>query len=561
MTDAETGRTYTFSGLKHASHEFGKGLKARWGWKKGDVLALYTPNSIDSAVVTLGAIWAGGIVSPANPLYTVDELAFQLKDSNAKGLVTQRPFLEAARNAAKSAGIPENRIILIGDRRDETGKFRHFCSIRSTSYTGWYAKARIDPKKDLALLVYSSGTTGIPKGVCLSHYNIVANLVQYSYMDGRHYLPFGGIDGKGDKQLGAIPLFHIYVSHSGPSLSRYSGILLNFFVQGLVCCVLGPIFFGWQVVLMEKFDLEKALQTIQNYGLTFMYIPPPIVLAFGKHPLVDKYDLSTLKVLHSAAAPLTRELTEAVWERLKIPVKQGFGLSETSPICHIQSPDEWAKYIGSVGKLVPNMEAQIVDEDGNEVAEGEPGELWLKGPNVFQGYLNNPERTREAFSPCGYFKTGDIFSRDKWGNYYCVDRLKELIKYSSSSPFASFIHTPAPELTTSPLEGFPVPPAELEGLLITHKDVADVCVIGVDDKELATEVPRAYVVLSQGVEASEEKAKELAEWMAKKVAPHKKLRGGIRFVDQVPKSPSGKILRRILRDQVRKEERAAGPKL
>ncbi|KAK1769742.1 hypothetical protein QBC33DRAFT_531838 [Phialemonium atrogriseum] len=518
LTDAETGRTYTFSGLKHASHEFGKGLKARWGWKKGDVLALYTPNSIDSAVVTLGAIWAGGIVSPANPLYTVDELAFQLKDSSAKGLVTQRPFLETARKAAKSAGIPGNRIILIGDRRDETGKFRHFCSIRSTSYTGWYAKARIDPKKDLALLVYSSGTTGIPKGVCLSHHNIVANLVQYSYMDGRHYLPFGGIDGKGDKQLGAIPLFHIY---------------------GLVCCVLGPIFFGWQVVLMEKFDLEKALQTIQNYGLTFMYIPPPIVLAFGKHPLVDKYDLSTLKVLHSAAAPLTRELTEAVWERLKIPVKQGFGLSETSPICHIQSPDEWAKYIGSVGKLVPNMEAKIVDEDGNEVAEGEPGELWLKGPNVFQGYLNNPERTREAFSPCGYFKTGDIFSRDKWGNYYCVDRLKELIKY----------------------KGFPVPPAELEGLLITHKDVADVCVIGVEDKELATEVPRAYVVLSQGVEASEEKAKELAEWMAKKVAPHKKLRGGIRFVDQVPKSPSGKILRRILRDQVRKEERAAGPKL
>lgn len=214
MTDSETGRTYTYGGLKHASHEFGKGLKARWGWKKGDVLALYTPNSVDTAIVTLGAIWAGGIVSPANPLYTADELTFQLKDSKAKGIVTQKAFLGIAREAAKKAGIPENRIILIGDRRDETGKFRHFCSIRSTSYTGWYAKAKIDPKKDLVFLVYSSGTTGLPKGVCLTHHNIVANLVQFSYVDARHFVPFGGPDGKGDKQLGVLPFFHIYVSYS-----------------------------------------------------------------------------------------------------------------------------------------------------------------------------------------------------------------------------------------------------------------------------------------------------------------------------------------------------------
>lgn len=316
--------------------------------------------------------------------------------------------------------------------------------------------------------------------------------------------------------------------------------------------------------MLERFDLEKALEAIQKYGVTFTYVPPPIILIIGKHPLVDKYDLSTLKVLHSGAAPLTKELTESVWDRLKIPVKQGYGLSEASPITHSQTPDEWAKYIGSVGKLFPNMEAKIVDEDGKEVAEGEAGELWIKGPNVFLGYLNNPERTKAAFSSCGYFKTGDIFSRDKWGNYYCVDRLKELIKYSTSTPLTS---TCSPchrrlKLTILDLqEGFPVPPAELEGLLISHKDVADVCVIGVDDKEQATEVPRAYIVLSQGVSPSEDKARELAEWMAEKVAPHKKLRGGIRFVDQVPKSPSGKILRRLLRDQVKKEERAAGAKL
>ncbi|KAK0731111.1 hypothetical protein B0H67DRAFT_473886 [Lasiosphaeris hirsuta] len=518
VTCGETGRTYSWAGLRSASIEFGEGMKALWQWKRGHVLALYTPNSVDTPIVTLGATWAGGVVSPANPLYTVDELAFQLKDSSARALVTQASFLKTALEAAARAGIPENRIILIGDRRDASGKFKHFCSIRSTSYTGRYEKNKISPKDDLAFLVYSSGTTGMPKGVCLTHYNMVSNVLQMQYVEGSQWLPNGGYDGKGDKQLGVLPFFHIY---------------------GLTSCILMSIYSGWQVVVLERFDLKKVLQTIQNYGITFMYIPPPVVLAFSKHPLVDKYDLTSLKVLHSGAAPLARELTEAVWNRLKIPVKQGFGLSETSPVVHCQTVNEWAKFMGSVGKLFPNMEAKVVDEDGKEVADDEAGELWVKGPNVFKGYHNNQERTNAAFSPDGYFKTGDVFRRDKWGNYYCVDRLKELIKYN----------------------GFPVPPAELEGILISHADVADACVIGVDDPSLATEVPRAYLVLRQGVAASDRKARELIEWMATQVAPHKKLRGGIRFVDQVPKSPSGKILRRLVREQAKEDNRVEGAKL
>jgi len=199
------------------------------------------------------------------------------------------------------------------------------------------------------------------------------------------------------------------------------------------------IYEGWQLIVLERFDLHKALQAIEKYRITFAYIPPPVVLAFSKHPDVEKYDLSSLKVLHSGAAPLTRELTEAVWNRLKVPVKQGFGLSETSAVVCCQTVDEWAKFMGSVGKIMPNMEAKIVDEHGKEVPEGEAGELWLKGPNVFPGYFKNPERTKEAFSPDGFFKTGDIFRRDKHGNYYCVDRVKELIKYSKSSP--SYLQT------------------------------------------------------------------------------------------------------------------------
>lgn len=190
------------------------------------------------------------------------------------------------------------------------------------------------------------------------------------------------------------------------------------------------LYAGLQLFVLSRFDLEKACQLIQDNQITFAYVPPPIVLAFAKHPVVDNYDLTSLRCMNSGAAPLTNELLDMVWSRLKLPIKQGYGLSETSPTTHCQLPDEWAKFMGSVGKLFPNMEAMIVDLEGNEVSLGEEGELWVKGPNVFDGYFNQPQKTKDAFSPDGWFKTGDIFKIDKHANYYCVDRLKELIKYS-----------------------------------------------------------------------------------------------------------------------------------
>ncbi|KAK4147659.1 uncharacterized protein C8A04DRAFT_33811 [Dichotomopilus funicola] len=525
LTCAETGRSYTWADLRNKSIEVGRGLQDQWGWKQGDVLAFYTPNSIDTPILTLGALWAGGTVSPANPLYTVDELAFQLRDSGAKGLVTQPANLRTALSAAAKAGLPRDRIILLGTQPDPSDRARHFSALlRQHSKDRNYDNGklphpyRITPKNDLAFLVYSSGTTGLPKGVGLSHHNMVANILQASYTEGSQWRSHGGPTGDGDRQLGVLPFFHIY---------------------GLTCGVLMSIHEGWRLVVLERFDMLQALRTIERYRITFAYVPPPVVLAFSKHPAVDEYDLSSLKVLHSGAAPLTRELTEAVWGRLKVPVKQGFGLSETSAVVCCQVVDEWGKFMGSVGKLMPNMEARIVDEDGGDVGEGASGELWLKGPNVFSGYFKNPERTKEAFSSDGFFKTGDVFRRDKHGNFYCVDRLKELIKYN----------------------GYPVPPAELEGVLIGHTQVADACVIGVEDRAKATEVPRAYVVLRDGVEASEAKAIELADWVAGQVAPHKKLRGGIQFVEKVPKSPSGKVLRRVVREEAKREERGKGAKL
>ena len=197
------------------------------------------------------------------------------------------------------------------------------------------------------------------------------------------------------------------------------------------------IYIGWELVSMPRFEIERACQLIEKHKLSFAYVPPPVILALSKHPVVDKYDLTSMRMLHSGAAPLTPELATSLWDRLKIAVKQGYGLSETSPVATLQLPHEWGKFMGSVGKLMPNMQAKLVDPDSEkEVSEGQPGELWLKGPNVFQGYLNLPDNTAATMSPDGYFKTGDIFVIDKHGNLTCVDRLKELIKYSKQNSLA-----------------------------------------------------------------------------------------------------------------------------
>ncbi|OTA00013.1 hypothetical protein A9Z42_0029420 [Trichoderma parareesei] len=356
----------------------------------------------------------------------------------------------------------------------------------------------------------------MPKGVMLSHYNIVAQARQGEKGDLRT------ISWDTDAQLGVLPFFHIY---------------------GLVIVLATSVFTGATCVVLPKFDLEKACRLIQDHSITFMYVPPPIVLALGKHPVVAKYDLSSLRWINSAAAPLSRELAVAVWERLKVGVKQGYGLSETSPAVMLQLPEEWWKFQGSVGRLYPSMEAKIVDEDGTELGYNQSGELLLKGPNVFSGYWKRPELNKDTFTEDGWYKTGDIFYCCPKGNFYITDRKKELIKY----------------------KGFQVPPAELEAKLIGRDDIADVCVIGVWDKEQHTEIPRAYVVLKPGVPETEAKAREIADWLNAKVAPPKKLRGGVRFIKEIPKSQAGKILRRVLRDQVKKEEeqeeaKAAAPK-
>ncbi|KAL9528833.1 putative 4-coumarate--CoA ligase [Sphaerulina musiva] len=509
--DPATNRSYTYAQTKQTAIDFGKGLKGLWDWQKGDVLALYTPNCIDTPAVTWGTHWAGGIVSPANPGYTVDELAYQLKDSGAKAIITQLAQLEQARLAAKKVGIPEDRIALMGDEKDPAGRIKHFSSVRNISGTQRYRRVKIDANNDLAFLVYSSGTTGLPKGVMLSHRNIVANVSQLTAAESP--LKWQPAEGRpdGDAILAFLPFFHIY---------------------GLTCLIHQCLYRGLKCVVLPKFDIEAWCRIVQDHKITMSYVVPPVVLLLTKHPIVEKYDLSSLRMMNSGAAPLTRDLVEATHKRIGVPIKQGYGLSETSPTTHTQSWDSWKSSMGSVGAMLPNMTAKYMSPEEKEVPQGEVGELWLKGPNIFKGYLNNVEGTKNAMSEDGYFKTGDVGYQDENGNFFITDRVKELIKY----------------------KGFQVPPAELEGYLVSHEKIDDVAVLGVHKEELATEVPLAYVVLKQGIDASPSVEKEIVEWLNAKVASHKKLRGGVKFTEEIPKSVSGKILRRMLKVKHQEEE-------
>ncbi|EGP91681.1 unnamed protein product [Zymoseptoria tritici ST99CH_3D1] len=509
--DAATNRSYTFAELKSTASDFGTGLLADWDWQKDDVLALYTPNSIDTPAIIWGTHFAGGIVTPANPAYTVEELAFQLQNSGAKALVTQQHLLDNAVKAAKQVGIPESRIILLGDGKDSTRRIKHFTAIRNSSLENRYKRIRVqDPAKELAFLAYSSGTTGLPKGVMLTHSNLVSNILM-SVSAERHI-------SSEDRVLAFLPFFHIY---------------------GLVVLLHQTIYRGLTCVVMEKFDLPQWCELVQQHKITYSYVVPPVILGLSKHPVVDKYDLSSLRMLVSAAAPLTRELIEAAHKRLKVPIKQGFGLSETSPATHMQPVELWESTMGSVGRLLPNQTAKYVSEDEQEVPVGEVGELWIKGPNIFAGYLRNEEGTKNALTSDGYFKTGDIGYQDKDGNFYITDRKKELVKY----------------------KGFQVPPAELEGVLLSHPKIDDVAVLGVQRDDLATEVPLAYVVPRQGETAGPQLEKEIVDWMASKVANHKRLRGGVKFVGEIPKSAAGKILRRVLKEKYSQDEKKRDAKL
>ena len=481
MADGLTGRTITYGSLLDQIRQTAAGLAAR-GIGKGDVVSLWSPNVPEWPVVFFAVVKLGGIVHTSNPVSTPEELAFQLNDANAKMLFT----IGALSDKAKAA-IAESKKSIELFTIDETPGIP---SLASLAIDKDPPPVSIDPARDICALPYSSGTTGLPKGVMLTHRNIVAQLNQIEAIESVEMPAL----------LGVLPFFHIY---------------------GMVIILMHGFMRAATIVTLPKFEFEPFLKVLQQWPITSAHIVPPVVVALGKHPIVDNYKFPHLKYIFSGAAPLGPELTEAVEKRLNIKIRQGYGMTEASPATHYTVAG--TERAGTVGQLMPSIEMRVIDpESGKDVPTGGSGEVWVRGPNVMKGYLNNPEATARTVDADGWLHTGDIGIVDADGYLTVVDRLKELIK----------------------VKGFQVAPAELESLLLKHPQIADVAVIPVADEHCG-EVPKAIVVKRDPLTAE-----EVIAYLQPKVAHYKCIKH-VAFVDAIPKSPSGKILRRVLVERER----------
>ncbi len=482
MIDGPTGRTYTYAQLADGTKRVAGALSAM-GIGHDAVVGILLPNFPEYFMLFHGPALLGAAVTTINPTYGAEEVAFQLRDSGASMLVTIPMFIETAEKAIEGTAV--TRIIVVGETTDHTP----FAELMAAE--PFEGHAAVDPAEDVVVIPYSSGTTGLPKGVMLTHRNLGANLAQIFHVM--------GVEPGQERVIAVLPFFHIYGMQ----------VLMN-----------NVIFRGGTVVTMPRFDLAEFLRILQDHAITVAYLVPPVVLALAKHPMVDDYDLSSLRLIFSGAAPLSGELADAVKARLGVEVLQGYGLTESSPVTH--STPEGIYNPSSVGKAISNTETRIVDPaTGEDTETGSDGEVWVRGPQVMKGYLNNPEATAVTVDDEGWLHTGDVGHLDDEGFLYIVDRLKELIKY----------------------KGFQVAPAELEGLLLTHPLIVDAAVIGLPDEE-AGEIPKAFVVVAPGSQVS---AEEVMDYVAEHVASYKKVRV-VEFLEAIPKSASGKILRRELRD-------------
>ncbi len=490
LIDGPSGRTLSYADLERSVRSLAAGLTAR-GFAKGDTFAIFMPNVPEYAVAFHGALAAGGRCTTANPRYTARELGRQLADSRAKLLLTAPPFLDVARQAAAQAG---NCVVFVLGEAAGDPSFRELLGD-----PGAAPQVAHDPANDIAAIPYSSGTTGLSKGVMLSHRSLVANMVQCQALFAL---------SPDDVVIAALPFFH---------------------QDGLAGIMNTGLRAGATIVTMPGFEAGQFLELLERYAVTRGHAVPPMARALARHAAIADRNLSALRHITCGAAPLGAELEEELAQRMGCAVSQVYGLTEASLITHLAPPFGRAGKRGSVGPPVPGTECRLADpQTGADAGPGDRGEVWVRGPQVMRGYLNNPEATAAAIDREGWLHTGDLGIADEDGWLTIADRVKELIKY----------------------KGLQVAPAELEAMLMTHPQVADCAVIGVPDEE-AGEVPKAFVVPA----GDDFDGKAVLAFVAGQVAPYKRIRL-IECLPEIPKSPSGKILRRLLRSP---DHLTAGP--
>ena len=457
----------------------------RLGIQQDEAVMMYSSNHIFVPVLYLAVAGSGRLFTGCNPAYGVNETSFQLENTGSKLVLVEPQFLDVVLKAARKSNFPQERIFLFDDRpckeRQSVKDWRSLLgSEKEAQAWRWHRMSSQESKTRTAVLNYSSGTTGLPKGVMVSHENVIANVEQSIFMRDLEQ-PYAPGSAPPERWLGFLPLYHAY---------------------GQLWSITAAAITQTPCYYMRAFNYTEWLSHIQNHRITHIQTAPPVLVMLAKRPETQKYDISSLQNILCGAAPLSKELQNEVSEKCNLKVVQTWGMTEVTCSC-LHVPGGMDDRSGSVGYIDPNSEMKLIDDEGKEVGPGERGEIYVRGPNVCLGYWRNERATSDTFDEDGFLKTGDVAIRDEKGWYWIVDRKKELIK----------------------VKGFQVAPAELEAVLLENDDIADAAVVGLQGEH--EELPRAYVALKDSAKGKVSEM-QIREWTAQHVAKHKRLDGGVK---------------------------------
>ncbi|KAI8938829.1 hypothetical protein NX059_004691 [Plenodomus lindquistii] len=499
--NALTKERVNWADVKKYSTYISTALVKKYGLKKGETVALFSQNTVWYPVAMFAGLRAGAKISGASPAYNVEEMTFALKTADAKFLMTTPGSMEVASVSAKAAGLPQSNVFLLEGELPGYTTVQELIRIgESYGMSGQAQAFKVPPgkkNKDVCgFLSFSSGTTGLPKAVMISHQNVIAQCLQIQQITPTTQ----------KKIMAVLPLFHI---------------------TGLVHQMHLPVLLNAEVIMLPQFTMEGMLKAIVEYKLAELLLVPPILIRLVRDPLVDQYDLSSVTRFSSGAAPLSEEIIQQLQNKFpQTGFKQGYGMTESCSCITAHPPEKYSyKYAHSGGAIVASTEVKIIKDDGTEGDVGEDGEVLARGPQIVMGYLGNDKATRETFDADGFLHTGDRGKIDDEGMIHITDRIKELIK----------------------VKGIGVAPAELEDLLLGHPKVEDVAVLSVKD-DYSGELPKAYIVLKPGLQEDSAIGKDIIAYVKEKKVRYKWIKE-VEFINEIPKSPSGKILRRMLRDK------------